>query len=64
MFCSLGSTVVTFKASNENYPGGYALKHLHDIGKFSLSLSLSNLLIAKKFKGINLHLHCLVFLVL
>lgn len=32
LLISLGSTVVTFKASNENYPGGYALKHLHDIG--------------------------------
>ncbi|XP_058086939.1 dol-P-Man:Man(7)GlcNAc(2)-PP-Dol alpha-1,6-mannosyltransferase isoform X2 [Magnolia sinica] len=29
---SLGCTVITFMASYENYPGGYALKALHQIG--------------------------------
>ncbi|XP_050386893.1 dol-P-Man:Man(7)GlcNAc(2)-PP-Dol alpha-1,6-mannosyltransferase isoform X2 [Argentina anserina] len=32
MFISLGCTAITFMASNENYPSGHALKHLHKIG--------------------------------
>ncbi len=39
LFCSLGCTIITFMASYENYPSGHALKDLHQIGMFSLSLS-------------------------
>lgn len=37
---SLGCSIVTFMASYENYPGGYALKALHQSGKFTLCLSV------------------------
>ncbi|XP_034205756.1 dol-P-Man:Man(7)GlcNAc(2)-PP-Dol alpha-1,6-mannosyltransferase isoform X2 [Prunus dulcis] len=30
LLISLGCTVITFMASNENYPSGHALKHLHE----------------------------------
>lgn len=32
-FCSLGYSTVTFMASYNNYPGGYALKALHEAGE-------------------------------
>ncbi|XP_061998435.1 dol-P-Man:Man(7)GlcNAc(2)-PP-Dol alpha-1,6-mannosyltransferase [Rosa rugosa] len=32
LLISLGCTAITFMASNENYPSGHALKHLHKIG--------------------------------
>lgn len=31
--CSLGYSAVTFMASYNNYPGGYALKALHEAGE-------------------------------
>ncbi|RVW95255.1 Dol-P-Man:Man(7)GlcNAc(2)-PP-Dol alpha-1,6-mannosyltransferase [Vitis vinifera] len=40
LLISLGCTIITFMASYNNYPSGYGLKHLHQIGE-SLSLSLS-----------------------
>lgn len=33
LLCSLGCTVITFLASYENYPSGYALKELHRTGR-------------------------------
>ncbi|KAH9733487.1 Dol-P-Man:Man(7)GlcNAc(2)-PP-Dol alpha-1,6-mannosyltransferase [Citrus sinensis] len=38
----LGCTAVTFMASYENYPSGYALKYLHQIGEFSFPLPKLN----------------------
>ncbi|KAK8650480.1 hypothetical protein V6N13_140117 [Hibiscus sabdariffa] len=35
LLISLGCTVITFMASYENYPSGYALKELHQIGHVS-----------------------------
>ncbi|KAK8492832.1 hypothetical protein V6N12_009714 [Hibiscus sabdariffa] len=35
LLISLGCTVITFMASYENYPSGYALKELHQIGHLS-----------------------------
>ncbi|KAL6130555.1 hypothetical protein ACLB2K_068934 [Fragaria x ananassa] len=32
LLISLGCTAITFMASNENYPSGHALQHLHKIG--------------------------------
>ncbi|KAM1018935.1 hypothetical protein ACFX2C_040503 [Malus domestica] len=32
LLISLGCTVISFMASNENYPSGHALKHLHQTG--------------------------------
>lgn len=38
--CSLGCVVITFLASYENYPSGYALKYLHRSSKLSLPLCI------------------------
>ncbi|XP_020412312.1 dol-P-Man:Man(7)GlcNAc(2)-PP-Dol alpha-1,6-mannosyltransferase [Prunus persica] len=35
LLISLGCTVITFMASNENYPSGHALKHLHETRQFA-----------------------------
>ncbi|RVW20157.1 Dol-P-Man:Man(7)GlcNAc(2)-PP-Dol alpha-1,6-mannosyltransferase [Vitis vinifera] len=45
LLISLGCTIITFMASYNNYPSGYGLKHLHQIGE-SLSLSLLSLLLS------------------
>ncbi|KAK6285375.1 hypothetical protein POUND7_011554 [Theobroma cacao] len=35
LLISLGCTIITFMASYENYPSGYALKELHQIGRLA-----------------------------
>ncbi|KAK9273475.1 hypothetical protein L1049_018285 [Liquidambar formosana] len=35
LFISLGFTILTFVASYDNYPSGYALKELHQIGRLA-----------------------------
>ncbi|RXH93332.1 hypothetical protein DVH24_013908 [Malus domestica] len=37
LLISLGCTVISFMASNENYPSGHALKHLHQTGHLANS---------------------------
>lgn len=53
LFCSLGCTIITFMASYENYPSGHALKELHQIGEFFLSLYL-----------IGIHIHTFLYICL